>query len=547
MKHCCHYCLGSDVEIMKANIALAVSLCMMLAACGGGGSAGFSAPVSSLPAARAIAAGAARPAVRPLATAAPIDWDTFGFNLQRTGYNPDETVVGPGNVGTLQQLWTVNVGAKPVREPVLASSVKINGTLTNVLYAGSSFGAALEAINAKTGAVIWTHKVAWVSFNCGTSATQFSVGGTPAIDRANNRIYFGDGQNRIHALDLSTGKQVSGWPVDLGDYSGGHNNIHGGLTYNPANGMLYVVTSSICDYTPWHGRIVAIDTATPAIVGKFFTVSGKSTAGGSGGGIWGGGGASIEPYTNDVLIATGNADASTGIAQNTGYAEHVVKLSPDLSTVVQSNYPANMSGITGLDDLDFGSTPVIFEPPGCPRLTVALNKSGILDLYDNSSIDAGPIQYIAMSEPEDNGDFQGEIAYDPVTNYVYVEQPMTYGIYLPGVAAFEIRSNCTLKPQPVWSAQFGPDGSTTTDGTPRSSITIANGVLYIANGSGDTEFAFNAATGAQLWSVGLTSIGKAGTVVANGIVYVTANDGTITAWAPSSEATALRNEGSVPR
>jgi outer membrane protein assembly factor BamB len=47
-----------------------------------------------------------------------------------------------------------------------------------------------------------------------------------------------------------------------------------------------------------------------------------------------------------------------------------------------------------------------------------------------------------------------------------------------------------------------------------------------------TEFAFNAATGAQLWSEALPDVGDVGTVIANGIVYVSSRDGTITAWAP---------------
>ena len=34
----------------------------------------------------------------------------LGFDLQRTGYNPFESTVGPNNVSSLQKLWSVNVG-----------------------------------------------------------------------------------------------------------------------------------------------------------------------------------------------------------------------------------------------------------------------------------------------------------------------------------------------------------------------------------------------------------------------------------------------------
>jgi outer membrane protein assembly factor BamB len=102
-----------------------------------------------------------------------------------------------------------------------------------------------------------------------------------------------------------------------------------------------------------------------------------------------------------------------------------------------------------------------------------------------------------------------------------------------------MQSNCTLNPTPFWNAQFGPGGSTS-ETTRRSPISIANGVVYVSNYTGDTEYAFNAATGAQLWETPLSAWGNEGTVIANGMVFVSADDGTITAWALRSEAQKLR-------
>lgn len=94
-------------------------------------------------------------------------------------------------------------------------------------------------------------------------------------------------------------------------------------------------------------------------------------------------------------------------------------------------------------------------------------------------------------------------------------------------------SNCTLNSAPVWSAAFGPTGDEK-HAAPRSPISIANGVVYVSNYTGDTQYAFNAATGAQLWSLKLPYYGRQGTVIANGVVFVSSSDGTISAWAPSS-------------
>ena len=466
------------------------------------------------------------------ASSGTTDWDSFGFDLQRTGYNPFESTVGANNVGSLQKLWSVNVGYDMVHEPVLASGVYVNSQATNVLYAGSGKGSTMYAINATTGAIVWQMAVPSAGYRCDRTNMTFSIGETPAIDRGKNLLYFGDGHNQVHAVDLATGKEAYGWPVTIADYTPDHNFMHGGLTYNPLNGLLYAVTGSTCDLTPWYGRIVAINTSVPNIAGSFFTMSGTASAGASGGGIWGPGGGSIDPTTNNVFVATGNADTSQGAEQNAGYAEQVIELSPTLNTIVAGNYPPNIPQIYGQQDFDFGATPLLFQTNGCPAMLAAVNKSGMFELYDVSSLSYGPIQFIAMSIPTNKGDFVGVPAFDPVTGYVYVGMPATTGIYKSGIAAFKMRPNCTLNAKPVWNKHFGPDASHANAQTARSPLSIANGVVYVANYTHRTEFAFDAKTGAQLWSVALPDVGNVGTVIANGMVYVSSKDGTITAWAP---------------
>jgi hypothetical protein len=377
------------------------------------------------------------PSPSPTPTAASAtDWDTFGFDLQRSGYNPNETTISPSNVSSLQQVWVYNVGSTMVHEPVYAYAVNVGGQPTNIIYAGSQYGSTMYAINASTGATVWSDPVASSSYRCGKSTSQFGIGETPTIDRGKNLLYFSDGQNQVHAVDLGTGKEAAGWPLTVADYTPDHNFMHGGLTYNPTTGMLYAVTGSPWDISPRYGRIVAINTAGPNIAGQFFTMSGNSTQGPSGGGIWGPGGGSVDPSNNNVFIATGNADTSGSGAQNATYAEQVLELSSTLGSIVANNYPANIPAINGDDDFDFGATPLIFQPPGCPTLIAAMNKSGMFELYDESSINSGPVQYIAMSVPTDSASFVGVPAYDPATGYVYVGMPSTEGPYVPGLAAF---------------------------------------------------------------------------------------------------------------
>ncbi len=460
---------------------------------------------------------AASPTPMPPST---VDWTTMGYDIERTGYNPTEKTLGTGSFATLHSMWSVNVGSEEVAEPLVAMNVTVSGVNHNLVYGGGQSG-VLYALDADTGTKVWSKQLGSSSYTCGSSSpATFGIEGTGVIDRPHNRIYVPDGQNQVHALDLATGAEASGWPVSVAAVNG-HDFIYAGLTYNPANGYLYAETSSSCDISPWFGRIEAINTATAAVIGTFYP-----TQGSSGGSIWGVGGASIDPATNNVFIATGNADGSP---QNSNYAEQIVELSADVGTVIAHNAPT----LPNSADADFGATPLLFQPNGCPALAAVVNKSGAFLLYNRSNISAGPTQTILMSIATDTGDFIGVPSYDPVTNYVYVGLPSTFGIYKPGAAAFSIRADCTLNPTPVWNAVFGPDGAVqTTSDTPRSAITIANGVAYVSDYSGDTTYAFNAATGALLWSASLGDYGFAGPVVVNGRLYVVNLGGTLHAWTP---------------
>jgi outer membrane protein assembly factor BamB len=467
--------------------------------------------------------GSTPPSPTPTPAGGSADWPTMGYDIARTGYNASETTIGTSNVAGLHSVWSRSIGGQ-IGEPVYASSVSVNGVATNVLYAASASGKAL-ALNADTGAQIWSQPIGTSSYTCPNGGGTFTFGptGTPALDLARGRVYIPDGAAEVHAYDLSTGAEVSGWPVTIASPAN-FNFIEAGLTFNSANGMLYAETSSTCDISPWNGRITAINTSTAAIVNTFFPTQGTS-----GGGIWGLGGASIDRTTNDVYIATGNADTSNGGSQSAFYAEQIVALSPDLATVIGHSYAT----LPPSSDADYGATPLLFQPPGCGPLLAAVNKSGLFVLFDRTNISAGPTQTIQMSIPTDNGDFIGVPAYDPATNHVYVGLPATEGIYKPGLGAFQMSANCTLNPTPVWNAVFGADGAVlTTDDTPRSPIAIANGVVYVDDYDNSVAYAFSAASGAQLWTTALSGKGIVGPIVVNGHLYTSDITGKITDWIP---------------
>ena len=259
-------------------------------------------------------------------------------------------------------------------------------------------------------------------------------------------LYFGDGHNQVHAVDLGTGKEAYGRPVTIADYTPDHNFMHGGLTYNPSNGLLYAVTGSTCDITPWYGRIVAINTNVPSIAGTFYTLSGTSSPGASGGGIWGPGGGSIDPGTNNVFVATGNADTSQGAAQIwdtpsrlSSCRRRSVQSLPGLSPIFQRS-AAKMTSI--LVPRLYSSKQTAVRRCSRPSTSRGCSSSTMSGQFVTAQI-----QFIAMSIPTNHGDFVGVPAFDPVTGYVYVGMPASTGIYKAGLAAFKIYLESHVEPQ----------------------------------------------------------------------------------------------------
>jgi hypothetical protein len=62
----------------------------------------------------------------------------MGYDMQRTGYNPNEKTIGVSSFGTMHSIWAQSVGFFLLGEPAVATNVNVNGVNRNLLYAGGS-------------------------------------------------------------------------------------------------------------------------------------------------------------------------------------------------------------------------------------------------------------------------------------------------------------------------------------------------------------------------------------------------------------------------
>ena len=270
----------------------------------------------------------------------------------RTGQNLNETILTPSNVNTTQfgKLFSHAVNGSEWSQPLYVANVTINGILHNVVYvtttgnnlfsvAQSYLGDSVYAFDADTNgganaSALWQVSLLTTPIpSPGAYPYQFGIIGTPAIDTTTSTLYLVDAEmlngvfvHRLHALDLATGVEKFGAPVQIqGSVPGtGSGSSNGVLAFSDIyqlqrpgllllNGVLYIGFGSVADEGPWHGWLFSYNAATLQQLDVFCT-----TPNGSGGGVWmGGAGLAAEvnnpakPYGR-MFIATGNGSFAIG-------------------------------------------------------------------------------------------------------------------------------------------------------------------------------------------------------------------------------------------
>jgi outer membrane protein assembly factor BamB len=402
---------------------------------------------------------------------------------------------------------------------------------TDLVYAADLNGEVM-AINAQTGATVWVTQVPSEPVPCspGSANVPYARAGvidTPTIDRRNGRMFLVAGDGSLYALAIDTGLPLSGYPLQIMDAinSNGEGVVFGSPSYDRRNGVLYVATAGRCEDGLYQGELIQIrvgteNTALPSILNRWL----PTTA--NGGGIWGPGGVVIDQKGSAIYAATGNAFSTP---ENIDYAEHVVKLDNTLN-VIASDGPA-LPGI----DVDFGSTPLPFHPPGCPPMLAVMNKAGKVFVYnrDGAAISNGPFQVINVTETQDVGGFIGMASYDPQTNQLFFgnnQDSKVNPAFTRGLVAMGVQSDCTLAVN--WVQTVGIDPG---NGPPVIPATVAAGVVFFVSPLESVLYAFDTTSGNPLWNSGQLITGGiyAAPTVVNGMVLVADFSGNVTAFAPA--------------
>nr|HVY39104.1 hypothetical protein [Polyangia bacterium] len=338
---------------------------------------------------------------------------THHNDIQRTGANLQETVLNTTNVNVNQfgKLFEWPVDGDVYAQLLYVSNVTVTGAGSrNVVYVASMHNTvfAYDADSSSTmplwatdltvlGSPIPVSATTGLDVQPGPQdiATEIGTLSTPAIDLASHTLYLvscsldGSGvhHQKLHALDLSTGGEKLGGPVELGASVAGNGpgSTNGQLSFDPvienqrsalllSGGTLYIAWASHNDAHDYHGWVMAYDAATLKQ-----TAAWASTPNGRAAGIWQTGAGPAADGAGNVYVETGNGDFD---ASRRNYGDSVVKLSGTLA-VADSFTPRNQDYLSDID-LDLGSSgPVVI--PGTAYV-VASGKEGKIYLLDRAHL-----------------------------------------------------------------------------------------------------------------------------------------------------------------
>jgi hypothetical protein len=433
------------------------------------------------------------------------DVTTYKYDTNRSGQNPTETMLTLGNVApaSFGLLRTLAVDGRVDAQPLYLSQLSIAGAAHNVVYAATEHDSAY-AFDSDTGTVLWhvsllgTGESPSNDHGCNQVTPEIGVTSTPVIDRsagAHGVIYLvamsmdaaSNYHQRLHALDITSGAEVLGGPVDIA--ASYPTTGTATSTFDPkfyaeraalllSNGTIYTTWTSHCDAPPYSGWIIAYAESTLARTGAL-NVAANSLSGPA---IWMAGGGPAADSSGNVYLLTANGSFETtldanGFPSKGDFGNSFLKISGASGKLAVVDYFAMANELTESNgDIDLGSggemlLPDMTDSTGTVRhLIVGAGKDSNIYLVDRDSM--GKFNAAA------NGNYQSLNAALPggiFSTPAYFNGAIYYGSVSGNLKAFAL-SNAKLvaMPQSQSATQFpfpGTAPSVSASGT-------SNGIVW---------------------------------------------------------------------
>ncbi|MBV8569902.1 MAG: RICIN domain-containing protein [Acidobacteriaceae bacterium] len=319
---------------------------------------------------------------------------TYHNDNSRTGQSLSETVLTPATVkaGRFGKLFEVKLDGKVDAQPLHVGGLNLAGGIHNIVLAATEHD-SVYAFDADNGKIYWhttllkSGETTSDNRGCGQVSPEIGVTATPVIDRSagpQGTVYVvamskdssGNYYQRLHALDLVTGAEQFGGPVEIeATYPGsGANSSDGRVVFDPKqykdraallllNGVVYTSWGSHCDIPPYTGWIIGYDRLSLHQTSVFnFAPNGEGAA------LWNSGGGPAADAHGNIFVAVANGTFDTklnaqGFPNAGDYGNAFLKLAVQGGQMVPLDYwTMDNSTSESAGDADLGSGGIMLLP-----------------------------------------------------------------------------------------------------------------------------------------------------------------------------------------
>ena len=435
---------------------------------------------------------------------------TYHNDNMRTGRNPHETSLTLKNVNsnTFGKLFVIPTDGLVDAQPLYVPNVAIPGNgAHNVLFAASE-NDTVYGFDADSGATLWQVTTLQAGETpsddrgCGQVRPEIGVTSTPVIDLTagpHGTIYLvamskdssSNYHQRLHALDITTGAEEFGGPVDVAaQYPGTGDNSQGGyVIFDPKqykeragllllNHIVYTSWASHCDDRPYTGWIISYNETTLAQKSVL-----NVTPNGSEGAIWAAGAGLAADSSGNIyfLDANGTFDTTltgSGFPVNGDYGNAIMKLSTKKGQLAVSDYFNMYNTVSESnqdEDLGSGGAMVVpnFKDAGgvLHELVVGAGKDANIYLADRTNMGKFNPNNNDQIYQELTGVLAGQVFSAPA----FADRSVYYGAVGDSIKAFSFNASGLLNSAPAsaTATQFAYPGA-----TPSISGSLANLILW---------------------------------------------------------------------
>jgi polyvinyl alcohol dehydrogenase (cytochrome) len=415
-------------------------------------------------------------------------------DLLHSSYAASATQFNASNVTRMNQLWKVSTNAS-----ISAAPTVVGGNL----YFGAWDG-TFYALDGATGNTLWSTFLG-VAPMPSDPTCQPGIGVASQAAVTSDTVYVGGGDSAVYALDRTSGAIL--WRRQIADPQAG-----AFLWSSPmiSGNALYIGIASLGD-CPWvRGAVARIPLDAPGSMLIHYLV--PETAGGAG--TWST--VAIDEQSGLVYVTTGDSSAQDATQGIWGSA----LLALDINTLDVRGYfflPLSPGDV----DIDFGSSPTLFQTSDGNAYVAASGKDGVMYVLNRGDLSLAWQFQLAIGcvDPRAGCGALSTPAFDGAVLYAGSGASATPGGPPGFVYAFDPIGRETLWVYPARGVVIAP-------------VTVTPGLVFVPTAAG--LVILDAASGAELWSDGGAGALYSQAAVSNGVVYCTYANGDVVALTPAA-------------